>query len=182
LKRRKYRIGRSIPKTWHHIGEDRPYMETTTHRQRAEIATEKRSPFRPHRGLAVPDLFLDTTLHRRAGETHQIDCTESLGNIYRNISQTCCLKGKTYRDAQLGELIHSIAVEHCRSMKSSVGVNPQGRSTEKMKLLLSGSHLNPPSWRAKCRSGLRDFLRNYYKSSPRRFVDGGTKTLDAQVR
>jgi hypothetical protein len=33
-----------------------------THRQRAEIAVEKRSPFKPHRGLAAPDLFLDTML------------------------------------------------------------------------------------------------------------------------
>jgi hypothetical protein len=30
-----------------------------------------------------------------------------------------------------------------RSTKSPTGVNPQGRSTEKMKLLLSGSHLEP---------------------------------------
>jgi hypothetical protein len=28
-----------------------------------------------------------------------------------------------------------------RSMKSSTGVNPQGRSTKKVKLLLNGSHL-----------------------------------------
>jgi hypothetical protein len=31
----------------------------------------------------------------------------------------------------------------CQSMKSSVGLNPQGRSAEKMKLLLNGSHLEP---------------------------------------
>jgi hypothetical protein len=35
-------------------------------------------------------------LDRRIGET----------------SQTCHPKGKTYRDAQLGEFIHSVAVEH----------------------------------------------------------------------
>jgi hypothetical protein len=63
-------------------------METTTQRQRAEIAAEKRSPFRPHRGLAALVLFLDTMLDRRTGETHPIDCTESLGNIYGNGSQT----------------------------------------------------------------------------------------------
>jgi hypothetical protein len=28
-------------------------------------------------------------------------------------------------------------------MKSSVGVNPQGRSAEKVKLLLNGSHIEP---------------------------------------
>jgi hypothetical protein len=37
-------------------------MEATTHRRRAEIAVEERSPFRDHRGLAAPDLFLDTML------------------------------------------------------------------------------------------------------------------------
>jgi hypothetical protein len=42
-------------------------METTTHRRRAGTAAEKRSPFRPHRGLAAPDLFLDTMLTREHG-------------------------------------------------------------------------------------------------------------------
>jgi hypothetical protein len=37
-------------------------MKATTHHRRAEIAAEERSPFRPHRGLAAPDLFLDTML------------------------------------------------------------------------------------------------------------------------
>jgi hypothetical protein len=37
---------------------------------------------------------------------------ESLGNIYENGSQTCHPKGKTYRYAQLGELVHSVVVEH----------------------------------------------------------------------
>jgi hypothetical protein len=46
-----------------------PYMETTIHRQRAEIATKKRSPFRSHRGLDAPDLFLDNMLDWRTGET-----------------------------------------------------------------------------------------------------------------
>jgi hypothetical protein len=34
-----------------------------------------------------------------------------------------------------------------RSTKSSVGVNPQGRSTEKVKLLLHDSHLEPQAVR-----------------------------------
>jgi hypothetical protein len=51
-------------------------------------------------------------LDRRTWETCPIDCTESLGNIYGNRSQTCRSKDKTYRDAQLGELVHFIAVEH----------------------------------------------------------------------
>jgi hypothetical protein len=33
----------------------------------------------------------------------------------------------------------------------------------------------PPIWRVKCRSGLGHFPQNYYKSSPRRFIVGGTK-------
>jgi hypothetical protein len=37
---------------------------------------------------------------------------ETLGNIYGNESQACWPKGKTYRDAQLGELVHSVAVGH----------------------------------------------------------------------
>jgi hypothetical protein len=37
-------------------------MEATTHRWRAEIAAEKRSPFMPLRFLAAPNLFLDTML------------------------------------------------------------------------------------------------------------------------
>jgi hypothetical protein len=37
-------------------------MEAMTHSQRAEITAEERSPFRPHRGLAAPDIFLDTML------------------------------------------------------------------------------------------------------------------------
>jgi hypothetical protein len=42
-------------------------METTTHRRRAEIAAEKQNLFRPHRGLAAPDLFLDIMLTREYG-------------------------------------------------------------------------------------------------------------------
>jgi hypothetical protein len=37
-------------------------METTIHHRRAKIAAEKRSPFRPHRGLAAIDLFLNIML------------------------------------------------------------------------------------------------------------------------
>jgi hypothetical protein len=35
-----------------------------------------------------------------------------------------------------------------RSMKSSVGVNPQERSVEKVKLLLNRSHLEPQAVRS----------------------------------
>jgi hypothetical protein len=36
---------------------------------------------------------------------------ETLDNIYGNRSQACHPKGKTYRDAQLGKLVHSVMVE-----------------------------------------------------------------------
>jgi hypothetical protein len=84
-----------------------------------------------------------------------------------------------------------------RSTKSSTGVNPQGRSTEKVKLLLNDSHLEPQAVRPQCHRGmttwsngnpnaksksplpgapnvevdLRHFLRHRYESIPWRFVD-----------
>jgi hypothetical protein len=51
-------------------------------------------------------------LDQRTYEACLIDCIESLGNIYGSRSQICRPKGKTYRDAQLGEHIHSVAVEY----------------------------------------------------------------------
>jgi hypothetical protein len=84
-----------------------PYMETTTHRRRAEVAAEKRSPFRPRLGLAAPNLFLNTMLDRRTWKTCPIDYTEALSNIYGNGSQTCHPKGQTYTYAQLGEPLPS---------------------------------------------------------------------------
>jgi hypothetical protein len=88
------------------------YRKIMTHHRQAEIATEKRSPFRPHRGLAAPDIFLETMLDRRTWEACSIDCTEGLSNIYVNRSQTCQPNDKTYRYAQLGELVHTVTVEH----------------------------------------------------------------------
>jgi hypothetical protein len=41
-----------------------------------------------------------------------IDCTDAPGDIYRNGSQTCHPKGRTSRDSQLGELVHSVMAEH----------------------------------------------------------------------
>jgi hypothetical protein len=51
---------------------------------------------------------------------------ESLGNIYENGSQTCHPKGKTYRDTQLGELVHSVMVEHTSEHKVFCGSEPTG--------------------------------------------------------
>jgi hypothetical protein len=62
----------------------------------------------------------------RTGEACLIDYTESLGNIYESRSQTYCPKGKTYRDAQLGEHIHSVAVEHVSEHKVVCGSEPVG--------------------------------------------------------
>jgi hypothetical protein len=101
-------------------------METMTHHRLAEIAVEKRSPFMPHRGLAASGLFLDTMLDQRTGQTSPIDCTESLGNIYRNRFQTCSPKDKTYRDSQLGEFIHSVVVEHAPEHEVICGSKPIG--------------------------------------------------------
>jgi hypothetical protein len=59
-------------------------MEAMTHSRRAEIVAEKKSLSSPHRGLAAPDLFLDTMLNQRTCEACPIDYTEALGNIYGN--------------------------------------------------------------------------------------------------
>jgi hypothetical protein len=85
----------------------------------------------PHRGLAAPDLFLDTMLVRRTWKACPIDCMEGLGNIYRNGSQTCHPKGKTYRYAQLGELVHSVVVEHAPEHEVSCGSEPVGEKRGK---------------------------------------------------
>jgi hypothetical protein len=58
-----------------------------------------------------------------------IDCTESLDNIYGNGSQTCHPKGKTYRDAQMGELIHSVTVEHALKHEVVCGSKPAGEKS-----------------------------------------------------
>jgi hypothetical protein len=43
-----------------------------------------------------------------------------------------------------------------QSMKSSVGLNPHGRSTEKVKLLLNSSHLKPQAVRPQYHCGDED--------------------------
>jgi hypothetical protein len=40
-----------------------------------------------------------------------------------------------------------------QSTTSSAGVNPQGRSTEKVKFLLNSSHLEPQALRPQCHRG-----------------------------
>jgi hypothetical protein len=51
---------------------------------------------------------------------------EVLDNIYKNGSHTCRSKGKTYRYAQLGELVHSVAVEHASNHEVVCGSKPTG--------------------------------------------------------
>jgi hypothetical protein len=106
------------------------YIETTTHRRRTEIAAEKWSLFRSYRGLAAPDLFLDTMVNRRTCAVCSIVCTEAMDNIYRNISQIWRLKGKTYRCVQLGELVYSVTVEHTLEHKIIYGSKPTGEKRE----------------------------------------------------
>jgi hypothetical protein len=65
-------------------------------------------------------------LDRRTWETCPIDCMKGLGNIYENRSQTYRLKGKTYRYAQLGELVRSITIEHALQHEVTCGSEPAG--------------------------------------------------------
>jgi hypothetical protein len=66
------------------------------------------------------------TLDRRTCEECPIDCTEGLGNIYGNGSQTCRPKGKTYIYAQLREFVHSVVVEHALKHEVICGSKPTG--------------------------------------------------------
>jgi hypothetical protein len=66
-----------------------------------------------------------------------------MGNIYGNRSQTCHLKGKIYRDAQLGELVHSVVVEHAPEHEVVCESKPVGEKHGEGELLLNDSHLEP---------------------------------------
>jgi hypothetical protein len=91
--------------------------------------------------------------YRGTWEACPIDYTEGLGNIYGNGSQTCRSKGKTYRYAQLEELVNSITVEHVLKHEVICRSKPKRRSTEKVKLLLNNSHLEPQAVRPLCHHG-----------------------------
>jgi hypothetical protein len=65
-------------------------------------------------------------LNQRTREACLIDCTETLGIIYGNGSQTCHPMGKTYRYAQLSELVHLVAVEHAPEHDVVCGSEPIG--------------------------------------------------------
>jgi hypothetical protein len=49
---------------------------------------------------------------------------KTFGNIYGNISQTYHPKGKIYRDAQLGELVHSVTIEQLPEREVICGSEP----------------------------------------------------------
>jgi hypothetical protein len=65
-------------------------------------------------------------LDQRTWEACPIDCMEGLSNIYGTGSQTCHPKGKTYRDVQLEELVHSVMVEHALEHKVVCKSKPTG--------------------------------------------------------
>jgi hypothetical protein len=69
-------------------------------------------------------------LNQRTWEACPIDCTKALGNIYENRFQTYRPKGKTYRDAQLEEIVHSIMVEHASEHEVVCGSEPAGEKRE----------------------------------------------------
>jgi hypothetical protein len=55
---------------------------------------------------------------------------KGLDNLYGNKSQTCHPKGKTYRYAQLGELVPSITVKHTLKHGIIRGSEPTGKKHE----------------------------------------------------
>jgi hypothetical protein len=69
-------------------------------------------------------------LDQRTWEACLIDCTEGVGNIYVNRSQTYRSKGKTYRYAQLEELVHSVMVEHAPEHEVICGSKPAAEKHE----------------------------------------------------
>jgi hypothetical protein len=105
---------------------------------------------------------------------------EILGNIYGSISQPYHPKGKTYRDAQIGELVHSVMIEHALEYGVAYRGEPVGEkrgegeiSTERQPPCPQGESRNvimgmtawrsrntapretpsPPTRRTKCRNG-----------------------------
>jgi hypothetical protein len=68
-----------------------------------------------------------------------------LGNIYGNRSQSCRLRGKTYKDTQLGELVHSVVVEHTSEHGVAYRGEPIGEKREEGE---TSVELQPP-----CASG-----------------------------
>jgi hypothetical protein len=66
---------------------------------------------------------------------------EALSIIYMDGSQICHPKGKTYRDAQLRELIHSIMVEHASEPEVICEIEP---AREKCRECETSTERQPP--------------------------------------
>jgi hypothetical protein len=131
-------------------------METMTHRQGAEIPAEEQSPFRPHQGLAAPDLFIDTMSKWRTWVACPIDSMKTLGNIYGNRSRHVTRTVKPIKMLNWESLFIPSRLSSCRSTNSLVGVNSHG-SMEKVKLLLNSSHLEPQAVKPPHHRGDDDF-------------------------
>jgi hypothetical protein len=71
-----------------------------------------------------------------------VDCMKTLGNIYGNISRHVTQRVKLTETLNWESLFIPSRLSSCWSMNSYVGVNLHG-STEKVKLLLNSSHLEP---------------------------------------
>jgi hypothetical protein len=170
-------------------------METTIHRRRAEVTAEKSIPFRPHRGLAAPDLFLYTMLDRRTWET----CRLTVQNPWARYTGTCpkhivwmvkltemlswkslfipswlSTRWSTKSSVRSWNCCWTAATSSLRLLGRNVIMGMAIWSSENTALRETQS---PPTWRVKCRSGLRHFPWNIYKSNPQWFIVGGTKAL-----
>jgi hypothetical protein len=62
----------------------------------------------------------------RTWEACPVYSTDALGNIDGSESQTCCSKGKAYRDAQMGEFVNSFTVAHASEHKLVYRSEPIG--------------------------------------------------------
>jgi hypothetical protein len=116
----------------------------------------------------------------------------NLGQHIRERIQTCHPKGKTYRDAQLRELVHSVAVEQLPEHELACGSKPawergegetvaeqqpprasgceaattsRGRQLRVVEVLLPEKHQAPLPGAPNFEVVLRHFHRSRYKSS-----------------
>jgi hypothetical protein len=82
---------------------------------------------------------------------------ENLEQHIRERIQTCHPKGKTYRDTQLGEIVHSVVVEQLSEHKLAYGSEPawehgEGEAVaEQHPPRASGCEATTPSWEQRLR-------------------------------
>jgi hypothetical protein len=118
---------------------------------------------------------------------------ENLGQYIRERIQICHPKGKTYRDTQLGELVHFITVEQLPEHKHACGSEPAwergegeavaeqqpprasgceaamsswGRRPGVVEALLPEKHQAPLPGASNVEAVLRHFHQSHYRSSP----------------